>query len=76
MIYLYYDHDRDNGRVWGMTAFDFVKAGKISLGVFENNTDAFHCYQSCGFQTVEMETVESYRYMGETWNCIEMELEK
>lgn len=124
---MYYDRDRDNGRVWGMTAFDdtgivghftmrfpddssfeevrlgfvivddkkrgkgygkemlslaiqyafdFVKAGKISLGVFENNTAAFHCYQSCGFQTVERETVESYQCMGETWYCIEMELMK
>ena len=55
-------------------AFDFVGVKKISLGVFENNTAAFRCYQSCGFQTVRPETVESYRCMGETWNCIEMEL--
>lgn len=54
-------------------AFDFVKADKISLGVFENNISAFHCYCSCGFHPVKLETTESYCCMGETWNCIEME---
>lgn len=57
-------------------AFDAVKVKKISLGVFENNTAAFYCYRSCGFQVVRLENTESYRCMGETWNCIEMELNK
>lgn len=124
---LYYDRDRNNGRIWGMTAFDetgivghftmrfpddnsfdeirlgfvivddkkrgkgygkemlslavqyafdFIKVKKISLGVFENNTAALNCYRSCGFRIVELETAESYQCMGETWNCIEMELVK
>lgn len=124
---LYYDRDRNNGRIWGMTAFDdtgiighltmrfpdaasfdeirlgfvivddkkrgngygkemlslaiqyafdFIKVSKISLGVFENNIAALNCYRSCGFRAVELETVESYHCMGETWNCIEMELVK
>ncbi|NBH14643.1 N-acetyltransferase [Lachnospiraceae bacterium] len=122
----YYDRDKDNGRIWGMTmfddsgvaghftmrypdadsleelrlgfvivddrkrgrgygkemlslasryAFEFARARKISLGVFENNIAAIRCYRSCGFQEVELETRESYRCMGETWNCIEMVLE-
>ncbi len=57
-------------------AFDFVKADKISLGVFENNTAAFACYKSCGFKTVAFAIPESYNCMGETWNCIEMELSR
>lgn len=57
-------------------AFDFIKVKKISLGVFENNTAALNCYRSCGFRIVELETAESYQCMGETWNCIEMELVK
>lgn len=57
-------------------AFDFAGAEKISLGVFENNEAARRCYASCGFQTVERERTESYRCMGEVWNCVEMELVK
>ena len=122
----YYDRDRNNGGIWGMTAFDdsgivghfimrfpnnsfdeirlgfvivddskrgqgygkemlslaiqyafdFIKVKKISLGVFENNGAAINCYRSCGFKTVKLEKPESYHCMGETWNCIEMELVK
>ena len=123
----YYDGDKDNEKIWGMTAFDntgiighftmrfpcnnnfneirlgfviiddnergkgygkemlslaiayafnFVKVDKISLGVFENNKTAIRCYESCGFKRVKKDYVESYRCMGEVWNCIEMELVK
>ena len=54
-------------------AFDELNADKVTLGVFENNTPAIQCYLSCGFKIVEKEITESYRCMGETWNCIEME---
>lgn len=55
-------------------AFDELKADKVTLGVFENNTPAIQCYLSCGFKTVEKENIESYHCMGEVWNCIEMEI--
>lgn len=55
-------------------AFDELKADKVTLGVFENNTPAIQCYLSCGFKIVEKENIESYHCMGETWNCIEMEV--
>lgn len=55
-------------------AFDELKADKVTLGVFENNTPAVHCYLSCGFKMVKKEIVESYQCMGEIWNCIEMEV--
>ena len=55
-------------------AFELAGADKISLGVFENNRAAIRCYEACGFKRVERETPESYRCMGEIWNCIEMEL--
>lgn len=122
---LYYDRDKNNGKIWGMTAFcdkgvighftmrypdenspdeirlgfvivddkergkgygkemvslavryafDFVKVKKVSLGVFENNTAAINCYRACGFEEVQLQERESYRCMGEVWNCIEMEL--
>ena len=34
-------------------AKDDFDAKKISLGVFDNNPSAYHCYQSVGFKTVE-----------------------
>jgi len=124
---LYYDRDKDNEKIWGMTAFDddgiighftmrfpdednleeirlgfvivddtkrgrgygkemltlaiqyafeFIKVRNLSLGVFENNTAAIRCYQSCGFRTVELQDVESYHCMGGVWECMEMELTK
>lgn len=57
-------------------SFDTIKIDKISLGVFENNSDAIKCYESCGFQQVKAEKVESYECMEEIWNCIEMEMVK
>lgn len=48
-------------------------ATKVSLGVFENNPAAIHCYEAVGFKPVQGENQESYRCLGETWNCIEME---
>lgn len=122
---IYYDRDRNNGRIWGLTAFDdtgivghltmrfptddsfdevrlgfvivddkkrgkgygkemlslairyafdLVKVNKISLGVFENNLSAINCYKACGFKAVTRDKTESYRCMGEVWNCIEMEI--
>jgi len=57
-------------------AFEELNADKVTLGVFENNTPAIHCYLSCGFQIVEKEIIESYKCMNEIWNCIEMEIDK
>lgn len=55
-------------------AFDLIKVQKISLGVFENNSAAIHCYKACGFKEVKLPTTESYSCMDEIWNCIEMQL--
>lgn len=57
-------------------AFEELKADKVTLGVFKNNTPAINCYLSCGFKIVEREIIESYQCMGETWHCIEMEIMK
>lgn len=55
-------------------AFETLEATKVSLGVFENNPSAVHCYESAGFRRVSLPETESYECLGETWNCIEMEL--
>lgn len=54
-------------------AFSKLGAKKVSLGVFENNPAAIRCYESAGFNRVVRQEIESYRCLGETWNCIEME---
>lgn len=74
--------DSKRGRGFGKTlvnmavdyAFKRLGATKVSLGVFENNTSAIHCYEAAGFHRVPRLKVESYECLGETWNCIEMEL--
>lgn len=55
-------------------AFEELGAKKVSLGVFENNLSAIHCYEAAGFHRVSLSETESYECLGETWNCIEMEL--
>lgn len=54
-------------------AYEELGATKVSLGVFENNPSAIHCYEAAGFHRVSRPEAESYQCLGETWNCIEME---
>lgn len=53
-------------------AFDVYGARKVSLGVFENNRAAYHCYRAAGFVDVVMDPVETYHVMGEDWTCLEL----
>lgn len=55
-------------------AFETLGAKKVSLGVFENNPFAIHCYEAAGFQRVSKTEKESYSCLGETWDCIEMNI--
>ena len=55
-------------------AFETLGASKVSLGVFENNPSAIHWYEAAGFHRVLRPETERYNCLGETWNCIEMEL--
>lgn len=54
-------------------AYEELGATKVSLGVFENNPSAIHCYEAAGFHRVQRLETESYECLGETWKCIEME---
>ena len=54
-------------------AFETLGATKVSLGVFDNNPAAIHCYEAAGFHRVSRSDTENYTCLGETWNCIEME---
>ena len=46
-------------------------AKKITLGVFDNNPSAFHCYESVGFKVIG---TDSYSIDGEEWTEKEMEI--
>lgn len=55
-------------------AFEILMVERITLGVFENNAPAYHCYRSAGFR--ETGRIERYPVAGEEWKCREMELER
>lgn len=56
-------------------AKEIYGAKKVSLGVFENNEPAYYCYKAVGFQDVSLEKTEEYQVLGETWNCLELEID-
>lgn len=53
-------------------AFEILQAKKITLGVFENNPEAYYCYKAVGFE--ENDKTLYFECMGEQWKCIEMEI--
>lgn len=55
---------------------EMLKAESISMGVFENNPAAYHCYRSAGFGVVERPEKEVYHVLNEDWPCIEMILNR
>lgn len=55
-------------------AFEILKVKKITLGVFENNEPAYHCYKSVGFKDVCVDKYEYYHIFGESWKCLELEM--
>ena len=57
-------------------AFEIYGAGKVSLGVFENNPSAYHCYRAAGFQELISDRVETYHVMKEDWKCLELTMER
>lgn len=56
-------------------AKEILGANKISLGVFENNESAYHCYKAVGFKDVALEEIETYTILGEEWKCLELEMD-
>lgn len=56
-------------------AFEIYGAKKVSLGVFENNASAYHCYKAVGFEDVVLDEMETYRVLNEEWICKELKIE-
>lgn len=54
--------------------FDIYGADEVSLGVFDNNKQAYNCYKSVGFR--ENGVREEYNLCGETWIDIDMVIRK
>lgn len=50
--------------------FEIYGADEVSLGVFDNNRQAYNCYRSAGFR--ENGVRETYDLCGETWIDIDM----
>lgn len=55
--------------------FETYGAKRASLGVFENNLPAYHCYKAVGFKDVILDKVETYNVLGEEWKCKELAFE-
>lgn len=53
-------------------AFEVYGVTKVSLGVFENNPNAYHCYFAVGFRETGEE--EWYEMGDRKWKCIVMEI--
>ena len=57
-------------------AFEIMNAGKVTIGVFENNLPAYYCYKAAGFRDVQMEEDIICELFGERWRILELELTK
>lgn len=55
-------------------AFTILKVEQVSLGVFENNITAAHCYERLGFQKTGICT--DYHLMGEIWRFHDLTMMK
>ncbi len=53
-------------------AFRMAGAEEVTIGVFENNTAAYHCYKAAGFIDAEKEQEEVCELFGEQWRVKEL----
>ena len=57
-------------------AFEIFGAEKVTIGVFDNNPAAYHCYKNAGFREVFSENREKCEICGEICDVIELEMNK
>ena len=55
-------------------AFEYAKAQRVTILVFEENPAAIRCYEACGFHRTAGKEPEIFPCMGEQWSLAEMEL--
>ena len=56
-------------------AFDILKVNKVTIGVFENNMQAYSCYKAAGFKDADGGNTVC-EIFGEKWTIRELELKK
>lgn len=54
-------------------AFEFLKADRVTLGVFTNNPQARRCYEAAGFREKYTDN-RAFRIGKDFWPCTEMEI--
>ena len=57
-------------------AFGPLGAGRITLGVFENNEPARRCYLAAGFREIAGGEPAYCRIFNEDWQCLEMAMDR
>ena len=57
-------------------AFRIAGAKQITIGVFENNQQAYYCYKAAGFQDVFQASPEICELFGEKWKILELSLDR
>ena len=57
-------------------AFEVFNADRVTLGVFENNAAAYHCYKAAGFKDVPLSEPISCELCGARWSILELALTK
>ena len=57
-------------------SFEILKADRVTIGVFENNLPALHCYLSCGFHKSEILEDSFCDCNGEKIKVLELEILK
>lgn len=53
-------------------AFEILMVDRVTIGAFENNMPAYHCYRSAGFRDVKTEETIC-EIFGEKWKILELE---
>ncbi len=56
-------------------SFRMLGAKRVTLGVFDCNSAAYHCYKAVGFEETS-QMPEVYPFMGEDWAIIELAKER
>ena len=57
-------------------AFELLKVKKVNLVVFDSNPSAYQCYMSVGFKERQLAKERYFSILGETWKCIELEMDE
>ena len=57
-------------------AFEIIRAEKVTIGVFDNNPSAYHCYKAAGFHDVVTSEKQTFTFQGEVWTILELEADK